>query len=78
LRAHAQVCLYERAAVRCGDDPADRKLVVVFAENGEYREMPADHSDAFVDAALAWCREGRPVDATCEAHNRRERKARQG
>jgi hypothetical protein len=76
LQAHAQVNLYERAARRCGDPPADRLLVVVFAANGEYREMPADHPEAFTDAALAWVREGRPVNSMCESHNRTEREAR--
>ncbi len=74
--AHAQLSLYERAAVECGDDPADRLVVVVFAANGEFREMPADHPSSFADAALAWCRAIRPVDAMCEAQNRVEREAR--
>jgi hypothetical protein len=76
LGAHAQVSLYERAAIRCGDQPADRRLVVVFAANGEFREMPADHPDGFTDAALAWIREGRPVNQMCEQQNRVEREAR--
>jgi hypothetical protein len=76
LGAHAQVSLYERGAVRCGDEPADRLLVVVFAANGEYREMPADHPDAFTDAALAWIEHGRPVDLACARANGREREAR--
>lgn len=77
LAAHAQINLYEDAAVECGDEPADRKLVVVFAANGEFREMPADHPPAFVQAALAWMRHARPIDAQCERQNAIERKARE-
>lgn len=76
LGAHAQVNLYERAARRCGDEPADRLFIIVFAANGEYRMMPADHPDSFVEAALAWMREAKPVDSMCESANRRERDAR--
>lgn len=76
LGAHAQVNLYERAARRCGDEPADRLVIVVFAADGEYREMPADHPDSFTDAALAWLKQAKPVDSMCERHNRRERDAR--
>lgn len=76
LGAHAQVNLYERAARRCGDEPADRLLVVVFAANGDFREMPADHPEAFVDAALEWYRQAKPVDSMCERHNKIERDAR--
>jgi hypothetical protein len=76
LGAHAQVNLYERAAVRCGDEPAEHLLIVVFAANGDYRPMPADHPDAFTDAALAWIEHGRPVDAACERANNRERESR--
>lgn len=76
LGAHAQVNLYERGRRRCGDEPADRLLVVVFAANGEYREMAADHPDEFTLAALAWLQHGRPVDQACERLNTREREAR--
>jgi hypothetical protein len=77
LAAHAQINLYEDAAVECGDDPADRRLVVVFADNGEFREMCADQPPEFTEAALAWMQFARPVDAECERHNRIEREARQ-
>lgn len=76
LGAHAQVQLYERAAVRCGDEPADLLKVVVFAADGTYREMAANHPDAFTDAALAWAREAKPVDALCASLNRAEVEAR--
>lgn len=76
MAAHAQVNLYERAARRIGDPPADRLFVVVFAANGDYRMMPADHPDSFVMAALAWMRAAKPVDSLCERENRRERDAR--
>jgi hypothetical protein len=78
--AHAQVGLYERAAIRCGAEPADRKRVIVLAADGQWDprrdQMLADHDDPFVDAALAWWREKRPVDGACESRNRVERKAR--
>ncbi len=75
--AHYQVNLYERAAVRCGADPADRKLVIVFAADGEFREMAANHTDAQLDAALAHYRASRPIVSACESANRTERKARE-
>lgn len=74
--AHAQVALYERAAVLCGDPPADKLMIVVFAADGEYRVMAADPSLGLVEAALGWYRELRPVDAACSSANRAESKAR--
>lgn len=74
--AHLQVNLYERAAVKCGDEPAERLMVVVFAVNGEYRMMPADHEKWRVDAALLFARAMKPIDSVCESLNRAERKAR--
>lgn len=74
--AHAQTACYEHAAVWCGDPPAEHRLVVVFAADGAFREQYADHSPSFTQAALAWAREVRPVDAMCEAANRVEREAR--
>lgn len=76
LGAHAQVGLYERAAQRCGDQPADLLKIVVFAANGEFREMAADHDLMFTDAALEWYREAKPVDSMCAQHNRAEIEAR--
>lgn len=75
--AHWQVGLYERAARWCGDEPADRKMVVVVAANGEFRTMPADYEDWQLDAALAYYRASRPVESACESANRAERKARE-
>lgn len=75
--AHWQVAMYERAAVRCGDEPADRKMVVVVAANGEFRQMSADHDDWRLDAALAFYRASRPIESMCESANRAEKKARQ-
>lgn len=74
--AHVQVSMYERAAVACGDEPADRLAVVVFAANGEFREMAADHSPSVVDQALAFYRAIKPIDSVCESQNRIEREAR--
>ncbi len=76
LGAHAQVNLYERAAIRCGDVPADLLKVVVVAEDGGFREMAADHGEAFTDAALAWVAAAKPVDSVCASHNRFEVEAR--
>lgn len=74
--AHVQVNLYERAARECGDEPADRLAVVVFAADGAFREMAADHPPALVDGVLGWYRLVKPVDSECEAQNRIEREAR--
>lgn len=75
--AHYQVKLYERAAVRCGAEPAARQLVVVFAADGAFREMPAEHHDWQIDAALAHYRASRPIVSACESANRAEKKARE-
>lgn len=75
--AHYQVCLYERGAVRCGAEPADRKMVVVFAANGEFREMAADHDEWRIDAALAHYRAGKPIASMCTSANLLEKKARE-
>jgi hypothetical protein len=74
--AHFQVGMYERAARACGDEPADRLLVVVVSEDGQYRVMPADHPTHIVDAALLFRRLLKPIDSACETANRRERDAR--
>jgi hypothetical protein len=74
--AHVQVNLYERAAIKCGDEPADRLMIVVFAANGEYRMMPADHPPALVDIALDYYRAVKPIDSACESANRVERDSR--
>jgi hypothetical protein len=75
--AHWQVGMYERAAVRCGDEPADCKMVVVVAANGEFRQMDANHSDEQLDAALAYYRASRPIESACESANRAEKKTRE-
>jgi hypothetical protein len=74
--SHLQVNLYERAAVVCGDEPADACMVVVVAANGEFREMAADHEQWRIDAALLFAKAIKPIDSVCESHNRAERKAR--
>ena len=68
--------LYERAEVRCGGEPADLLKVVVFAANGDFREMAADHRPELIDAALDFYREAKPVDSLCASHNRAEIEAR--
>ena len=73
--AHYQVNLYERAAVRCGDDPADRLMVVVFSADGEFREMSASHDDLRIKAALEHYRGQKPITSACESANRAEKKA---
>lgn len=74
--AHLQTRLYERAAVRGGDDPCDLLKVVVFAANGEYREMACMADDATAETALAYWRACQPIDSACEAANTVERDAR--
>jgi hypothetical protein len=76
LGAHLQVNLYERGEVFCGGEPADLLKVVVFAANGEYREMAADHRPELIEAALSFYREAKPVDSLCASHNRAEYMAR--
>lgn len=76
--AHVQLQMYERAGIACGDEPCDRLVVVVFAANGEFREMACEAMPRTVEAALAYAREIRPIDSLCEGQNRAERKARQG
>jgi hypothetical protein len=60
----------------CGDQPADRKIVVVFAADGQHREMAADHEDWRIDAALSHYRGSKPINAVCESYNRAEKAAR--
>ncbi len=75
--AHLQLSLYERAVVACGDEPADRRLVVVVAENGEFREMAADHDARMIDATLDfYLNVMKPLNSVCEQANRIEREAR--
>jgi hypothetical protein len=74
--AHWQVAMYERAARWCGDEPADRKMVVVVAANGEFRQMDAEWDEERLNAALAYYRASRPVESACESANRIEREAR--
>lgn len=74
--AHLQLKMYERAAVASGDDPCDLLTVVVFAENGEWREMPCEATDRTVDRALAFYEDIKPIDSLCEQRNRRERESR--
>lgn len=74
--AHVQVKLYDRAAVAMGDPPADLLKVVVFAENGEFREMTCMCDDATADHALAWWRSLKGISSACESANRIEREAR--
>lgn len=76
LQAHAQLALYNRADRICGGEHADRSKVVVFALNGEFREMDLAITEEGAMAALAWFAHARPVEQLCEAHNRAEKKAR--
>jgi hypothetical protein len=74
--AHVQDALYERAGIASGDDPCDLLKIVVFAANGEYREMACSATEQTIDAALEWCRYVRPLNSVCESANRVEREAR--
>lgn len=74
--AHVQNKLYERADIACGSEPCDELRAVVFAADGQWREMPCAATDETVDAALAFANAVRPIDSVCESWNRAERKAR--
>lgn len=74
--AHVQLRLYERAAVACGDEPCDELVIVVFAADGQWREMPCAASESTAKAALEFYREVKPIDAECASWNRFERDAR--
>jgi len=73
---HLQLGLYERGAIACGDEPADRLLVVVVAADGSFREMAADHHDDVIDSALDFYQRVKPINSACESANRIEREAR--
>lgn len=72
--AHLQLAMYERAAVWCGDPPADELRIVGFAEDGRYREMECLATAESVEAALWWYHSVKPITSGCESHNRRVRK----
>jgi len=71
---HLQAMLYERAAVRCGDEPAARLRAIVLPADGDWNEdqhtMIVAWPDSKVEAALAWFREKRAIDSACGARNR--------
>jgi hypothetical protein len=75
-QAHYQVKLYERAAVRCGAEPAENCRVIVLAENGEWDHMIADHDEWRIDAALAHYRGKKPIESLCDSRNRAQKEAR--
>jgi hypothetical protein len=74
--AHLQVELYRRAALASGDGEVDGTRIVVFAADGQYREMEGRADDALVEAALEFSRRLKPVTSACESANRIEREAR--
>lgn len=74
--AHAQARAYERAAVHCGSDPADRVLIVVVAKDGTWREMDCLMTGRGFEAALQYHRALRPVESACDSANRAARDAR--
>ncbi|HEX3803148.1 MAG TPA: hypothetical protein VHV75_09930 [Solirubrobacteraceae bacterium] len=76
LGAHLQVRLYEDAAVEIGDDPCDDLAIVVFAANGEWREMECQATAGTAHAALTYYGAVRPIESACEGQNRIERQAR--
>jgi hypothetical protein len=75
--AHVQLQMYERAAIASGDEPCDMLRVVVFADDGEFREMTCAAVPRTVDAALTFAEEMRPIESICASHNVAEKKARQ-
>jgi hypothetical protein len=74
--AHLQLRLYIRGHIACGGDPPDFARIVVFAANGEFREMELMVDDDALTRALAYYQAIHPVDLACEAMNRAEKKAR--
>jgi hypothetical protein len=73
---HYQLRMYERARRVCGDEPADRLLIVVFCKDGTWREMDCLATFRAVDTMLAHHRDLKPVDQACNAVNRAEKGAR--
>jgi hypothetical protein len=69
-----QIPLYERAAVWCGAEAADRLRAIVLPANGDWNEE--QHSiivklhDWQIDAALSWYRAKRPIASACQSRNR--------
>ena len=76
--AHLQAALYERAAIASGDEPTDEQRIVVFAEDGVFREMDVLADSQTVDATLAYYRAIKPIDSACDSAYRLEKKARRG
>ena len=74
--AHLQLQLYEDAAIAGGDEPCDMLRVVVFAENGEWREMPCEATPKTTAAALAYYAQIHPIELLCDGLNMTEKKAR--
>jgi hypothetical protein len=76
-QSHVQTMLYERAAVRCGDESATRLRAIALPADGDWNEqqhsMIVDWKDWQLDAALAWWRAKRPIDSACESRNRKVR-----
>lgn len=77
LGAHLQVTLYERGAIRCGAEPADALMVVVFDSHGEYDQMAADHGPDLVDIALEFHQSIKPIDSACTSRNSARKRARE-
>lgn len=73
---HYQLRMYERARRVCGDEPADRLLIVVFCKDRTWREMDCLATDRAVNTMLAHHRDLKPVDQACNAVNRAEKDAR--
>lgn len=76
MQAHVQLALYNRAHRLCGGVELDRSHVVALAADGEFRSMELQMSEEGALAALAWYAHARPLESSCEALNRSERKAR--
>lgn len=76
LSAHLQDRLYEDAAIEMGDEPCDELAIVVFAANGEWREMPCEATSTTARAALRYYQLIKRIDSMCESANRLEKKAR--
>lgn len=74
--AHLQARMYDIADRECGGEGCSQAIVVVVAENGEFREMPCAADERAVLCALDYYRALRPIASACQSANRVEREAR--
>jgi hypothetical protein len=68
--SHVQIGLYEAAAIACGDEPTDQQWIVALGADGTFQVSARLGGDALVEAALAYSKAIRPVDAFCASVSR--------